>query len=94
MVRAGIKGGARDSDLVFIGPCVNFASRMAKQAKAPRSVRVSPRTYELLSPEQKYADPNAWLFKEPYWESCETEHKGESLDSYARADPGITILLG
>ncbi len=54
ILRAGISRDANNNDLVFIGDCVNFATRIANNVKGPKHIGISRLTYTNLLDDQKY----------------------------------------
>ena len=53
--RSGIPGTNHDSDLIFMGECVNFAVFLSQQAKSNYYIQISENTYSMLSDERKFS---------------------------------------
>lgn len=77
--RAGLPGGGRNSDLVFIGECVNLAVKMAKKARSPSPVWITEAIHDALPVDLQLGDPDAIIFDEPHWEEDTFEFGGESV---------------
>jgi len=86
--KVGLEGATRDSDLVFIGDCVNMAVKMAKKAQAPLPIWVTSDIHDALSVELRLGDPDALIFDEPYWENSTMKYVGGELEVYKFKDEG------
>lgn len=80
IVRAGISRDANTNDLVFIGECVNFATKIADQAKDPYHVEISERTYNKLTKKMIYSTQDNGR-EVDMWEDGSVEFKDEMYDT-------------
>ena len=79
IVRAGISRDANTNDLVFIGDCVNFATKIANKAEGPYHVEISESSYDKLTKEMIYGTQNGW--EVDMWEDESVEFKGDVYDT-------------
>ncbi len=75
IVRAGISRDANNNDLVFIGDCVNFATKIADQAKSPDHVEISLHTYNNLEEDRIYTTRDGERVN--MWRDGSVTYKGE-----------------
>lgn len=54
MFRSGIPDSHHDSDLIFMGHCVNFAVFLSQKAKARYYIQISEKAYSILNDEWKF----------------------------------------
>lgn len=52
--RSGISGNNHDSDLIFMGDCVNFAVFLSQKAKSTHYIQISYEVYSLLNDKWKF----------------------------------------
>lgn len=72
IVRAGIPRNANNNDLVFIGNCVNFATKIADQAHSPNHVEISESIYSNIEENCIYSTNNnqrvnIWVDNQVQW---------------------------
>ena len=77
IVRAGIPRNLNNNDLVFIGPCVNFATAIANQASHPKHIEISQKTYENLNDDQIYSTKEG--MKIDMWDPGHVEWNGKDF---------------
>jgi class 3 adenylate cyclase len=74
IMRAGISRNTNNNDLIFIGKCVNYATAIANQAKAPCHVEISESTYSNLEDDRIYGKTNGQ--QENMWTDGTVSWKG------------------
>jgi adenylate cyclase len=74
IVRAGLPKNDNNNDLVFLGMCVNYASMIANQSKAPHHIEISTDTYSNLSDKWKIGTDNG--VKKNMWVDGKINWKG------------------
>ena len=76
IVRAGISRNANNNDLVFIGKCVNLATAIANQAKAPDHIEISEKVFVNLNDSLLYSNnKNMWSDGTVVWNDREYDTK-------------------
>ncbi len=71
--RSGIPDSHHDSDLIFMGECVNFAVFLSQKAKSNNYIQISEKTYSLLNDGWKFSTKNNT--KEDMWTDGEVKGK-------------------
>jgi class 3 adenylate cyclase len=79
IVKAGLPKNDNNNDLVFLGMCVNYATRIANQAHSPNHIEISTITYSNLSDDWIYGTSNG--VKQNMWGDGIVKWKGQDIKS-------------